>query len=602
MGLPDTETVTPAPFPYPVTPAPFPYPVTPAPLSENRNTGTFILLYPFIPLSFIVPENTGVGTRVRKLQISPRATAVLLTIASATASVASADAIDDYVTAEMAARNVPGIAVLVMRDGGVLKKQGYGLANVELGVNVTPQTIFQSASIGKQFTAAGVLLLAEDGKLSLDDPLSRHFPDSPTAWNRITIRQLLGHTSGIKDYSDEFDYRKDYTDDEMLAVMQALPLDFEPGTQWRYSNSGYLILGLLTTRLAGKHWSEFQAERLFAPLGMKTTRVISERDIVPNRSAGYAHGDHGELVNQEWVAPSFNRCADGALYFSLEDLVAWETALEARDFMRPASFEAWWTPARPSQGSRYPYGFGWFLSEQRGEPVIEHGGSWQGFRTSITRYPAQRLTVVLLANAASVEPEAMSHTIAGLVDPRLRMRTASSTDNNDEDPLALSLRRVLEAWSIGEATPGMSPTLAMIPAGNPEEITDREIAARRLESTRAVRTIGSDALSEAATDLLQDDSVRAVDLLLEGDFGSLAGEQSRVGTAGHQQGRFVFQFPQQELHVPLVERHTEEEDVANVAELVLEQLRHALRRDACHRAADRARRPRRGGDADRAPR
>ena len=464
-----------------------------------------------------MPENTGVGTRVRKLQISPRATAVLLTIASATASVASADAIDDYVTAEMAARNVPGIAVLVMRDGGVLKKQGYGLANVELGVNVTPQTIFQSASIGKQFTAAGVLLLAEDGKLSLDDPLSRHFPDSPTAWNRITIRQLLGHTSGIKDYSDEFDYRKDYTDDEMLAVMQALPLDFEPGTQWRYSNSGYLILGLLTTRLADKHWSEFQAERLFAPLGMKTTRVISERDIVPNRSAGYAHGDHGELVNQEWVAPSFNRCADGALYFSLEDLVAWETALEARDFMRPASFEAWWTPARPSQGSRYPYGFGWFLSEQRGEPVIEHGGSWQGFRTSITRYPAQRLTVVLLANAASVEPEAMSHTIAGLVDPRLRMRTASSTDSNDEDPLALSLRRVLEAWSIGEATPGMSPTLAMIPAGNPEEITDREIAARRLESTRAVRTIGSDALSEAATDLLQDDSVRAVDLLLEGE-------------------------------------------------------------------------------------
>jgi len=303
----------------------------------------------------------------------------------------------------------------------------------------------------------------------------------------------------------------------MLAVMQALPLDFEPGTQWRYSNSGYLILGLLTTRLTGKHWSEFQAERLFAPLGMNTTRVISERDIVPNRSAGYTHGDHGELVNQEWVAPSFNRCADGALYFSLEDLVAWEAALEARAFMQPASFEAWWTPAQPSRGSRYKYGYGWFLSEQRGEPAVEHGGSWQGFRTSITRYPAQRLTVVVLANAASAQPEELSHAIAGLIEPRLRTRTANSTGSRDDGPLALRLREVLQAWSTGQTTPGMAPALAMIPPGNPEEVPDREIAAKRLESTLAVRVLGSDALSEATTALLQDDSIRAVDLLLEGD-------------------------------------------------------------------------------------
>jgi CubicO group peptidase (beta-lactamase class C family) len=417
----------------------------------------------------------------------------------------------------MAARNIPGVAVLVMRDGTVVKKRGYGLANVELGVPVTPQTIFQSGSIGKQFTAAGVLLLAEDGKLRLDDSLSHHFPGSPAAWSRITIRQLLAHTSGIKDYSDEFDYRKDYSDEEMLAVMQTLPLDFEPGTQWRYSNSGYLILGLLTTRLAGKHWSEFQAERLFAPLGMKTTRVISERDIVPHRSAGYEHDDHGQIVNQEWVAPSFNRCADGALYFSLEDLVAWETALEARTFMKPASFEAWWTPARPSQGSRYPYGYGWFLSEQRGEPVVEHGGSWQGFRTAITRYPAQRLAVVVLTNAAAAQPEEMSRAIAGLAEPRLRTRTVASKSGADEDPSALRLRAVLQAWSAGRTAPEMAPSLAGIPPDNPEEVVDRELAAKRLGSTRAVRVLGSDALSEPSMALLQDESTRAVDLLLEGD-------------------------------------------------------------------------------------
>jgi len=141
-----------------------------------------------------MPVTTGVGTSVRKLKISPRSAAVLLAITSAITNIAAADVIDDYVTAEQSARNVPGIAVLVVRDGAVVKKQGYGLANVELGATVTPQTIFQSGSIGKQFTAAGILLLAEDGKLNLDDSLSHYFPDSPTSWNRITIRQLLAHT------------------------------------------------------------------------------------------------------------------------------------------------------------------------------------------------------------------------------------------------------------------------------------------------------------------------------------------------------------------------------------------------------------------------
>ena len=216
-----------------------------------------------------------------------------------------------------------------MRDGKVVKRQGYGSANLEHDVPVTADTIFQSGSMGKMFTAAGVLLLAEDGKLRLDDPLARHFPGGPASWHRIRIRHLLSHTSGLKDYGDEFDFRKDYTEDELLAVMEKLPLEFEPGTQWSYSNSGYLVLGLLTSKLAGKHWSEFQGERIFAPLGMKTTRVISERELVPHRSAGYELDEKGEVKNQDWVSPSLNTCADGALYFSVNDLAAWERALEA---------------------------------------------------------------------------------------------------------------------------------------------------------------------------------------------------------------------------------------------------------------------------------
>jgi len=424
-----------------------------------------------------------------------------------------ADVVDDYLRTEMAAGSVPGLALLVMRDGQVVKEQGYGEANVELHVPVTPDTIFQSGSVGKQFTAAGILLLAEDGRLGLDDPLSKHFPDAQPDWRRITIRQLLNHTSGIKDYSDEFDYRRDYTDEETLAVLQKLPLDFEPGTRWSYSNSGYAILGLLTTRLAGRHWSEFQAERLFLPLGMTTTRVISERDLVPNRAAGYEVDEQGARINQAWVAPGFNRMADGALYFTLRDLAAWERALEARSFMKPAGFEAWWTPATLTDGTRYPYGFGWFLSEQRGQPVIEHGGSWQGFRAAIARYPAQRLAVVVLANLSVAQPEAIAHQVAGLVDPVLRLRESDGPAVAADADLALRLRGVLEAWADGRTTPAMSPQLA---AAHPDGflLEQRKQAGERLAAAQSFEVLGGDLLTPDAVRLLDDGAVRAVDTRL----------------------------------------------------------------------------------------
>jgi CubicO group peptidase (beta-lactamase class C family) len=258
-----------------------------------------------------------------------RVAALALAAGSLAASSLRADAVDDFVSAQLAAKKVPGIAVLVTRGGAVERARGYGFANLEHDVPVTSATIFQSGSVGKMFTAAGVLLLAEDGKLALDDRLARHFPDSPAAWHRITVRHLLTHTSGLKDYgTDEIDFRKEYEEKDLLAAMQKLPLEFEPGTQWSYSNSGYLVLGLLTSKLAGEHWSDFQSKRIFAPLGMKTTRVISERDLVEHRAAGYEL-DEGEVKNQEWVAPSLNRCADGALYFSVDDLAAWERALAA---------------------------------------------------------------------------------------------------------------------------------------------------------------------------------------------------------------------------------------------------------------------------------
>jgi CubicO group peptidase (beta-lactamase class C family) len=422
-----------------------------------------------------------------------RDSAALALLCLCVSGTVAADAVDDYVNAVLAKRKIPGASVLIVRGGATVKAQGYGLANVELNVPASADTIYQSGSTGKQFTAAGILLLAEDGKLSLDDRLSQYFPEAPAAWHRITIRHLLTHTSGLRDY--EVDLQKDYTDAELLKVMQALPLNFEPGTQWSYSNSGYLILGLLTTKLAGEHWSEFQSQRIFKPLGMDTTRVISEADIVPNRSAGYELDAKGELKNQAWVAPSLNRCADGALYYTIKDLAAWDKALRSGQPLSATSREAWVQPVRLSDGSDYPYGFGWFVRDQRGQRLIEHGGSWQGFRTEIARYVDQSLTVVVLTNLASAEPEVMAHDIAGLIEPTLRLPTAPTAD--PAPARAAKLRAVLESWASSRRDPAMARGLADTATGSVEEATSRAGTAEQLRELTAFQYMGEDRPAKA---------------------------------------------------------------------------------------------------------
>ena len=420
-----------------------------------------------------------------------------LSFAFCAALPAGADSVDDYVRTVMGQKKIPGVSIAIVRDGKLVKAEGYGFANVELSAPATADTVYQSGSTGKQFTAAGILLLAEEGKLSLDDRLAKHFPDGPSAWHRITIRQLLTHTSGLRDYEGEqdVDLRKDYDEEALLRVMKGLPIQFEPGTQWSYSNSGYLILGLLTSKLAGKHWSEFQAERLFVPLGMTTTRVITEKDIVRNRAAGYELDEKGALKNQDWVSPSLNRCADGALYFTVKDLAAWDAALSERKFLKPASFEAWWTPVRLAGGAAYQYGFGWGIAEQRGQRLIEHGGSWQGFRAAIARYVDQGLTVAVLANLSAAQPEAMAHAIAGLLEPELQLPDAGVTLVDPDPTRAAKVRGVLEAWADSRTVPAMAKGLAETASGSAREAYQRRTTGRRLAALTAFRFLGEDDLS-----------------------------------------------------------------------------------------------------------
>jgi CubicO group peptidase (beta-lactamase class C family) len=323
------------------------------------------------------------------------------------------DAIDDYIHAEMATQHVPGLALLVSRGGQVVRAQGYGLANVELQVPVKPETIFQSGSVGKQFTATAVMMLVEEGKIGLEDPLTRFFPDAPAAWKTVTIRELLSHTAGFTDYPKDFDMRKDYSETQLLKIVEGIPLAFPPGTSWSYSNLGYLTLGIVIHKVTGQFYGDFLQEHIFRPLGMSTTRIISEADIVPNRAAGYRLVK-GELKNQEWVSPTVNTTADGSLYFSIDDLAKWDAALYTEKLLKRSSLEQMWTVAKLKSGQPNSghYGFGWMTGKRNGHSVVEHEGSWQGFETDITRYVDDKLTVVVLTNLAEAKPYVFANHVA----------------------------------------------------------------------------------------------------------------------------------------------------------------------------------------------
>ncbi|MFZ2055421.1 MAG: serine hydrolase domain-containing protein [Candidatus Aminicenantales bacterium] len=329
--------------------------------------------------------------------------------------------VDAYVQAEMGRQKIPGLALAVMRHGKIIKARGYGLSNIELNVPVTAESIFQSGSVGKQFTATAVMMLVEEGRVGLDDKITKYFPEAPESWNKITVRHLLTHTSGIKDYtSKDFDYRRDYTEADLEKIALTLPFDFAPGEKWNYSNSGYMLLGFLIHRVTGKFYGDFLQERIFGYLGMTTTRIISEQDIIPHRSAGYRLVK-GELKNQEWVSPSLNTTADGSLYFSVLDLAKWDAALYTEKLLKRTSLDEMWTSVKLNDGKTHPYGFGWRITEMNGYRLIEHSGSWQGFTTGISRYVDDGLTVVALTNLDSrhSRPMEIIHGVAGLYEPAL---------------------------------------------------------------------------------------------------------------------------------------------------------------------------------------
>jgi CubicO group peptidase (beta-lactamase class C family) len=334
--------------------------------------------------------------------------------------------VDEFVNSELRAQHIPGVALAVVRDGRIILAAGYGMANVELGVPTKPESIFQTGSVGKQFTATAVMMLVEEGKVGLDDKISKYFPDSPPTWKEITVRHLLTHTSGIPDYTEGksgggINMRTDYTEEELVKKIAGLPLDFQPGEKWSYSNSGYLILGVLIHHVSGEFYGNFLQGRVFRPLQMTSTRIISEADIIPNRSAGYRLVK-GELKNQEWVSPSLNTTADGALYTNVLDLAKWDAALYTEKLLKKSSFDQMWTPVKLNSGKTSPYGFGWRVTEVNGHRLLEHGGAWQGFTMHISRYVDDKLTTIVMTNLDSghSNPSKIAQGVAALYVPALK--------------------------------------------------------------------------------------------------------------------------------------------------------------------------------------
>jgi CubicO group peptidase (beta-lactamase class C family) len=302
-------------------------------------------------------------------------------------------------------------SVLVARGSDVLLSKGYGSANLEWNIANSPSAKFRLGSITKQFTAASILLLEERGKLKTEDPVKKYVAVAPAAWDKITIRHLLTHTSGIPNFTSFPDYRASEPFatpvEKIVARFRDKPLDFQPGERWSYSNSGYLLLGYLIEKITGGSYGQFVRDNLFTPLGMRDSGYDSNPAVIPHRASGYTSGAGG-MENAGFIHMSIPHAA-GALYSTTEDLLRWERGLFGGKVLSAASLQKMTTPFLGD------YAFGLAVRTVNGRKVIEHGGGIEGFNTFLAWYPEDRLTVAVLANVNGRAPEELAGKLAALV-------------------------------------------------------------------------------------------------------------------------------------------------------------------------------------------
>jgi CubicO group peptidase (beta-lactamase class C family) len=367
-----------------------------------------------------------------------------------TSASARADRVDDYVREQMRLRHVPGLALAVVRDGRVVKERGYGLASVELEVPATSTTVFEIGSISKQITAAAVMLLVEEGKVSLDDPVSKYIAESPEAWRGVTVRHLLTHTSGLKNYNGlaGFELTEHLTRAEFVERIGTYPLNFAPGEAHSYGNINYSLLGYIVEQASGRTYWQFVSERIFMPLGMSATHDRDPRYVLKNRAQGYEWED-GELVGRDYdLTDVFSA---GAIVSTVQDLEKWDASIGGGRVLKPSSLEQVWTPVRLNSGKTYPYGFGWYVETLRAHKVRRHTGQTAGFAASIARFPDDGMTVIVLCNLGTIGVAGrIGQTVAKLYVPALSLR-ALEIKRDEDSQTSARLRELLRGQLAGKA-------------------------------------------------------------------------------------------------------------------------------------------------------
>ncbi|HLP95356.1 MAG TPA: serine hydrolase [Saprospiraceae bacterium] len=313
-----------------------------------------------------------------------------------------------------------GATVMITQKGKTLYHKAFGMANLELNVPMRTEHVFRIGSITKQFTAAAILKLAEEGKLNIQDDLTKFIPNYPTQGKKITIEHLLTHTSGIQSYTDmpEWDpatHRKDFTPEEMINYFKDKPMNFEPGAEFRYNNSGYFLLGYIIEKASGKTYEAYIADTFFKPLGMKNSWYGDNEPLIKNRASGYSQGDvEGTLVNAPFLSMT-QPYAAGSLLSTVEDLNIWSQALHGGKVLKPASYQAMITPYKLPGGTPNNYAYGLSIKNLVGSTCIEHSGGIHGFLSDMLYLPKEQLCVAILTNCDCEPPSNLTAQVAALV-------------------------------------------------------------------------------------------------------------------------------------------------------------------------------------------
>ena len=424
--------------------------------------------------------------------------------------VTMADRVDEYVRQFMAERHIPGAAVAVMKNGKVVKIKGYGVASLEHNVPVTTDTVFEIGSVSKQMTAAGIMLLVEEGKVSLDEKISTYLPDTPDTWRDVTVRHLLTHSSGIKSYSSltGFALLERLKVADFIKLLAPHPLEYIPGERNIYSNTGFTLLAYIIESTSGKPYIEFMRERIFRPLGMTKTDDRDPEYIILNRATGYEwRGDR--YAGRSWDLTDLKGA--GSIVSTINDMVKWNIGLDGGTFLKPASKAEWWKRFTLNDGKPSVYGFGWRISELRGHRLTGHTGQTAGFTSANFRYPDHGLTVTVLTNTGETgNGGLMAARIAKFYIPSMSLGVMKSVADADAAKTQKALRALISRL---ENKPGIdlmtSALIQSVSTPNAKRINQR-IAGAGLPKTLTL--VGTETVNGKTTYLYRADSGKRLSL------------------------------------------------------------------------------------------